>query len=262
MSTEELLNTLSRYDSRRKVKNNHKKLSEIKLEKIAKIQNISKNELNKAEKLQKKSIDELKAIARLRRIKNIEKLTKEDLVLTLLKSESSALENNYMKYFNTDDADDTYDDKIRGKISDIRMILSRLGNMVTKNDRKEIKKGLYEKENKKNLSDKEKEKNYDNLVELVRTLDKKEKYKYYARDDLDYHGIRDIEKLFDNVNDNDYYKPVLVKTSFKDGYEYYESRGDKDQNLSVKQYLLQDYAIFKWFNNDHKTIKNDSDAGP
>ena len=57
MSTEELLNTLSRYDSRRKVKNNHKKLSEIKLEKIAKIQNISKNELNKAEKLQKKSID-------------------------------------------------------------------------------------------------------------------------------------------------------------------------------------------------------------
>ena len=33
---------LSRYDSRRKVKNNHKKLSEIKLEKVAKIQNISK----------------------------------------------------------------------------------------------------------------------------------------------------------------------------------------------------------------------------
>ena len=54
MSTEELLNTLSRYDSRRKVKNNHKKLSEIKLEKMAKMQNISKNELNKAEKLQKK----------------------------------------------------------------------------------------------------------------------------------------------------------------------------------------------------------------
>ena len=35
MSTEELLNTLSRYDSRRKVKN-RKKLSEIGLEKVAK----------------------------------------------------------------------------------------------------------------------------------------------------------------------------------------------------------------------------------
>ena len=54
MSTKELLNTLSRYDSKRKVKNNSKKLSKIKLEKIAKIQNISKNELRKAEKLQNK----------------------------------------------------------------------------------------------------------------------------------------------------------------------------------------------------------------
>ena len=31
MSNEELLNTLSRYNSRRNVKNNHKKLSETKL---------------------------------------------------------------------------------------------------------------------------------------------------------------------------------------------------------------------------------------
>ena len=54
MSTQELLNTPSRYDSRRKVKNNCRKLSKIGLEKIAKIQNISKNELNQAQKLEKK----------------------------------------------------------------------------------------------------------------------------------------------------------------------------------------------------------------
>ena len=59
MSTKDLLNTLRRYDSRRKVKNNRKKLLKIKPEKIAKIQNISKNKLNKAEKSQNKSIDEL-----------------------------------------------------------------------------------------------------------------------------------------------------------------------------------------------------------
>ena len=53
MSTQELLNTLSRYDSRCKVKSNRRKLSETKLEKIAKIQNISKNELNKIKNLQK-----------------------------------------------------------------------------------------------------------------------------------------------------------------------------------------------------------------
>ena len=31
------------------------------------------------------------------------------------------------------------------------------------------------------------------FVELVKTLDEKEKYKYHDRDDLDYYGIRDIE---------------------------------------------------------------------
>ena len=59
-STQALLNTPSRYDSRRKVKNTCRKLSKIGLEKIAKIQNISKTELNQAQKLKKKSIDELK----------------------------------------------------------------------------------------------------------------------------------------------------------------------------------------------------------
>ena len=43
MFTQELINTLTKYDSRRKVKNNRKKLLKIGLEKIAKIQNISKN---------------------------------------------------------------------------------------------------------------------------------------------------------------------------------------------------------------------------
>ena len=96
------------------------------------------------------------------RIKNIEKLMKEDLALTLLKSESSDAERNYMKHFNnnTDDEDtydDTFDGKIRDKISDTRMILSRLGNIVDRNDRKKIKKELYEIEKKKNPSNEKKE---------------------------------------------------------------------------------------------------------
>ena len=68
-------------------------------------------------------------IARLRRIKNRDKLTKEGLIISLLKSESSDAERNYMKHFNNN----TNDDKIRGKISDIR-ILSRLGNTVPNNE--------------------------------------------------------------------------------------------------------------------------------
>ena len=79
---------------------------------------------------------------------------------------------------NNNTSDDTYDGKIRDKISDIRMILTRLGNTITNTDIKKIKKELYKIENEKNLLDKEKQKNYDNLVEFVNTLNKKEKYIY------------------------------------------------------------------------------------
>ena len=54
ISTQELLNTLSRCDSRHKVKSNCSKLLEINIEKIPKIKNISKNELNKVTKSTKK----------------------------------------------------------------------------------------------------------------------------------------------------------------------------------------------------------------
>ena len=53
------------------------------------------------------------------------------------------------------------------------MILSRLGNTITNNDRKKIKKELYEIEKKQNLSDREKEEIYDHLDELVKLLIKK-----------------------------------------------------------------------------------------
>ena len=80
-----------------------------------------------------------------------------------------------------------------------------MGDTVTKNNREKIKKELNETENKTKFSDEENEKIDGNFLELVNKLNKKEKYRYRGRDDLDYHGIRDIENLFDNVNHNDYY---------------------------------------------------------
>ena len=54
-----------------------------------------------------------------------------------------------MKHFNNNNTDDdTYVDKVRGKSSDNRMILSRLGNTVSNNNGKKIKRELYEIEKK------------------------------------------------------------------------------------------------------------------
>ena len=80
----------------------------------------------------------------MRRIKNKDKLTKEGLIISLLKSKGRDAERNYMKHFDNNTNDDTnnhtYDGKIRDKTSDIRMKLSRLGNTVTNDDRQKIKK--------------------------------------------------------------------------------------------------------------------------
>ena len=45
------------------------------------------------------SIDELKEIAKLKEIKNRGKLKNEGFITSLLKSEISSVERNYMKYF-------------------------------------------------------------------------------------------------------------------------------------------------------------------
>ena len=70
-----------------------------------------------------------------------------------------------MKLFNANanDNDDTYYNKIRGKIRNFKIIFNRLGNIVTNNDRKKITKELHEIEKMQNLSDNEKEEIYDYL---------------------------------------------------------------------------------------------------
>ena len=115
------------------------------------------------------------------------------------------------------------------------------------------------KKKMQNLSDNEKEEIYDHLVELVNTFDKKEEYKHSDHDDLDYFGIRKLENLFtnDDHNNDNYYKPVLVKNYFKPGYKYYESRGDRDKKLSVKQYLYMIMPYLSDLINGHKNIRNE-----
>ena len=98
-------------------------------------------------------------------------MPKEGLIISLLKSKRSLAE-----LFNNNLDNDT--------ISEIKKILNKLRNILTKKYRKINKKKLYEIENKKNLSELEKEEIDEYLFELVRILDKKEKYRYHDRDDL------------------------------------------------------------------------------
>ena len=142
------------------------------------MQNLSQNELNQIAKMRGQSRDELERVAKIRRIENYEEMSKDKLIISLLKSKQ-----NIAELFNNNLDDD--------KISDIRRILNRLRDILPKRYRKEIKEKLYEIKHNKNMSEAEKEENDEYLRKLVRILNNKEKYGLYDRDDFDYYGIRD-----------------------------------------------------------------------
>ena len=112
--------------------------------------------------MQNQSRDELEQIAEMRIIKNYKKMSKEGLVIALLKSKRSLAELFNNNFDN---------DRIKG----IKKILNELRDSLTKEYRKKIKK-LYVVENKKNLSKLEKEEISEYLTKLERILNKKEKF--------------------------------------------------------------------------------------
>ena len=146
MSTSDSLNALSRYHSRRKSYKIRRKLRKLGVNKYIKKQNISENDLRKVRKLQSMSIDDLRKIAKLRKIKNYDKMSKENLIYTLLRSEKNLLEDNYIKYISININDN---DGIRTKINNINIVLARLGNIIAKKDRDKIRKELYDIEKRK-----------------------------------------------------------------------------------------------------------------
>ena len=59
------------------------------LKKIAKMQNLSQNQFNQIAEMCGQPRDELVKIAKIRKIKTYEEMTKEELIISLLKSKQS-----------------------------------------------------------------------------------------------------------------------------------------------------------------------------
>ena len=135
------------------------------------------------------------------------------MIYILLRLEKHHQENLYEKYITINT-----DDEINKAINNVRILVSRLGNIITKEQRKEIKEKLYEIENK-TLTKIQKERALVYVINLLDNLSVTEKYQYNDYNDLDYFGFRDIETLFSPVDN--YYKPILTKSSFKNKYQFF-----------------------------------------
>ena len=107
--------------------------------------------------------------------------------------------------------------------------------------------------------DNKKEEIDDHLLKLANTLDKNGKHKHSDHDDLDYFGLRELENLFGEINNDNSFKQVLVRSSFKNNYKLYESRGDKEQKkLSIKEYLYMIIPHLAGLINDKKNNRDES----
>ena len=174
------------------------------------------------------SLNELKLVAKLRDIKGYKNISRERLLRGL--SESESVENT--------------------RIKKIREDFNKLRGRFLKPKIKKIRRNLYEIENKKNLSKSKIKRIEENLLDLEKNLFKFKKY--YDYDDIEYKGISDAENLFNGVTlngvalngialsgtafrqsiDENYYKAMRTKSAFNSNYIEYESKGDKDKNLS------------------------------
>ena len=67
------------------------------------------------------------------------------------------------------------------------------------------------------------------LKKLNNNLKKIQKYQDNITYDLDY--------LFNELNEEDYYEPKEIKSAFHGSYILYESKGDKDAKLALYEYF-------------------------
>ena len=65
--------------------------------------------------------------------------------------------------------------------------------------------------------------------------------------------IEEIEKILYELKEEDYYKPIKINNVFNDYISEYQSNGDKDKTLSVKEYLHVIRQYLSDIVNNHKT---------
>ena len=142
---------------------------------------------------------------------------------------------------------------IKQNIKVFRKLLNKTCDTPSSNEIKEIRQNLYKKETIYNfLTNKDKLKSKEERVlrctdsyfdKLHDDLLKKTKYKQ--------NYLSGLEQL---VNDDVYYKPIEVKSSFKGNYLRYKSNGDKDRSLTITFYLWKVEPFLYDLINFYKTI--------
>ena len=159
------------------------------------------------------SRDIIELLAKKRNIKNYKRKSDDKLLQAIKENNTSKKQPKYKK-----------------RIHSIREDFKNLSYKLSKSELKEIKNNLYNIEKTKQFNSKKTNKR---LIDLEKKL--LELKKYHDHDDNEYRGIKDIKDLFKLSIDEDYYKPVLLKSGYNNNYVQYKSKGDRI--LGIHEYL-------------------------
>ena len=119
---------------------------------------------------------------------------------------------------------------------------------------KRIRKELYKKETAYNsLKEKDRLTNKEKIVlknisKYLKKLNNDLKKLQKCQDNITY----GLDYLFNELNEEDYYKPIEAKSAFDGSYILYESRGDKDNKLALYEYFDIIKPYLKDMINDYK----------
>ena len=191
------------------------------------MQNLSLNELEKIEKMNNLLLNVLEQMAIARHIKNYKDMLREDLLITLLKSNYSHTELLKINDSNTE-------------IGETKKLFNNLRNNFSREEINILREKFYKKEwvynhlkeieQKDGLTTKEK-----------RVLKNIEKYFKKLKEDLNkikiyqYNITRDIGYLFNEITKEDYYEPIEIKSAFDGNYIEYESKGDNNDMIIARR---------------------------
>ena len=209
-----------------KLKRITENLSRNGLNKIIKMQNLSLNKLKKIERMNNLSLNALEQMAIARHIKNYKDMSREDLLIALLKSNPSHTELLKIDDSNTE-------------IGETKKLFNNLRNNFSREEIKKHREKFHKKERVYNYL-----KGKDSLTTREkRVLKNIERYFKKLKKDLNkikiyqYNVTHDIDHLFNEIPKEEYYEPIEIKSAFDGDYIKYESRGDNDNNLSLEEYL-------------------------
>ena len=210
------------------------------IRKIMKMPNLSLNDIKKIERMNNLSLNELNQIAVARNIKNYEDMSKEDLLIALLKSNQSHRELLKIDDSNTE-------------IGEIKKLFNNLRNNFSTEEIKEHRERLHKKEQVYNYL-----KGKDSLTTRKKSGKKywevlsKAKKRFIKIKIYQYNITSDISHLFNEITKEDYYEPIEIKSASDGSYIQYESRGDSDDNLSLAEYINIIRPYLRDMINNHK----------